>query len=77
MIPRGKFHYFFSYMDDCFLDENSPKALIVPDQVPNYKDLIRAKILEKLQRFEPRFPINITELKLQHLNLIDTIPIAQ
>jgi len=20
MVPQGRFHYFFSYMDECFLD---------------------------------------------------------
>ena len=77
MVPQGKYHYFFSYMDDCFLDDNSQKVSIVPTQVSVYTNLIPNKIIEKLNRIEPRFPINIKELKLEYLNIIDTIPIAQ
>jgi hypothetical protein len=30
MLPQGKFHYFFSFEDDCFTDATKPQALINP-----------------------------------------------
>jgi len=28
MVPQGKFHYFFSFGPDCFINDHSPKAEI-------------------------------------------------
>ena len=56
-------------MDDCFIDDGCMSVAI--------NQRIADKIVYKLNLGEARFPINIQALKLEHLNFINTIPMAQ
>ena len=60
MVPQGTFHYFYSFMDECFLDHSKLSVKL--------HDRIKDKILFKMNSVEQRYAINIMKVNLDRIN---------
>jgi len=65
MLPQGKFHYFFSFENECFVDLIRPAVNIGTNE--------QRKILKKLKMQNKVADLQIDDFVIDHLNYRNTI----